>query len=284
MDRRTLFAAGAVTALGLPGFSLPARAQRLEALLAPRARLWDRWLAHAPGSTRRVDHTAWTGLLRRYRKAGSDGIARFDYAAVTPADRQALEAWLASLAGTAVEALDRPEQFAFWCNLYNGLTIRTVLGAWPVGSIRSINLNGGILVRGPWDAHLVTLSGEALTLNDIEHRILRPIWRDPRVHYVVNCASLGCPDLPAEALGGAGLERVLDAAAAAYVGHPRGVSVRPEGLRLSSIFNWFADDFAVDGGVVPHLAKHAAPGLAEAIRNAPAITGYGYDWGINAPG
>lgn len=280
MHRRTCLAAGLAAPFALR--PIAAGAQALEALLAPKARLWERWTAHDPASTQVVDHAAWTALLRRWRHPGADGIARFDYAGVTAADRQALEAYLGRLAAIPVERLNRDEQFAFWVNLYNGLTVRTVLGAWPVASIRSINLSGGVFVRGPWDAHLVTLGGERLTLNDIEHRILRPVWRDPRVHYVVNCASLGCPDLPAEALTAKDLGATLDAAARRYIAHPRGVAVRPEGLRLSSIYNWFADDFAADGGVVPHLLKYAAPEAAEAIRRAPGIAAYAYDWAVNA--
>ncbi|MBK1662391.1 DUF547 domain-containing protein [Paracraurococcus ruber] len=268
--------------LGLAALPRPVAAQGgLEALFAPRARLWPRWSGHDEAATHSVDHAPWTGFLRRYRRPGADGIARVDYAGVTPADRQALEAWLSGLAATRVTALRRDEQFCFWVNLYNGLTMRTVLHAPGVASIRDINLSGGIFLRGPWDAQVVTVEGEALTLNDIEHRILRPIWREPRVHYVVNCASLGCPDLPEEALTPARREAMLAAAARAYVAHPRGVTVRPDGLLLSAIYNWFAADFEPDGGVVPHLLRHAGPAQAAAIRTAPGIAGYAYDWALN---
>ena len=275
MNRRTLLATG--LALLAP----PAGAQSLEALFAPRARLWERWLPHDATATATVDHAPWAGFLRRYRREGADGIARLAYGAVTAADRQALEAWLSMLAAVPVGRLRRAEQFAYWVNLYNGLTVLAVLRAFPVAGIRDINLSGGLFLRGPWDAHLVTVEGEALTLNDIEHRILRPIWREPRVHYVLNCASLGCPNLPAEPLTAARVEPMLAAAAGAYVAHPRGVTVRPDGLLLSSIYNWFAADFAADGGVVPHLLRHADPARAAAIRAAPAIAGYAYDWALN---
>jgi Protein of unknown function, DUF547 len=269
---------GLVALAALPG---AAPAQGLEALFAPRARLWPRWSGHDEGSTRSVDHAPWTAYLRRYRRIGSDGIARLDYAAVTAADAGGLEAWLGSLAAIPVTALRREEQFCFWVNLYNALTVRTVLQARGVASIRDINLSGGVLLRGPWDAHLATIEGEALSLNDIEHRILRPIWRDPRLHYVVNCASLGCPNLPETALTPARREAMLTEAARGYVAHPRGVTVRPDGLLLSSIYNWFAGDFEPDGGVVPHLLRHAEPTKAAAIRAAPGIAGYAYDWALN---
>jgi hypothetical protein len=278
MQRRRLLALG-TGALVAPQ---PARAQRLEAFLAPRARLWERWTAHDPASTQRVDHAAWDGFLARHRRVGANGIARLAYGAVTPADRQALEGYVSMLIGVAPDRLSRPEQYAFWVNLYNALTVRTVLFYYPVASIRDINLSGGLLVRGPWDAKLATVSDEAISLSDVEHRILRPIWRDPRTHYVLNCASLGCPDLPAQALTARNAETLLDQAARGYVNHPRGVARRTDGsLTVSSIYNWFAEDFAANGGVLPHLTRHASPALAEVLRRGPAIAGYGYDWSLN---
>jgi hypothetical protein len=277
MRRRALLG----LALGAMAAPPPARAQRLEALFAPRARLWERWTAQDPASTLRLDHAAWDRFLARHRRIGADGIARLAYGAVTPGDRQALEGYVSMLVGVAPERLARAEQYAFWVNLYNALTVRTVLFAYPVASIRDINLSGGLLVRGPWDVALATVAGEAITLNDIEHRILRPIWRDPRTHYVLNCASLGCPDIPPRALTAGTTEAALDQAARGFVNHPRGAAAGPEGLRLSSIYNWFAADFGGEAGVVPHLLGFAAPPLAEAIRRTPRIAGYAYDWALN---
>jgi len=279
MHRRALLAAAAL-ATAAPR---AARAQSFERLFAPSARLWSRWTAHEAGSRVTLDHGAWDAFLRRHRRVLPDGSARLTYAEVTPAEKQALEAYLGALAGVAVDRLDRPEQYAFWANLYNALTVRTVLLAFPVASIRDINLSGGVLLRGPWDAHLVTIAGEMLTLNDIEHRILRPIWRDPRTHYVLNCASIGCPDIPPHALTAQTAEALLEQGARGYVNHPRGVGVLADGsgLRLSSIYNWFAEDFGGEPGVIAHLQRYAAPPLAEAIRANPRIRGYGYDWALN---
>jgi Protein of unknown function, DUF547 len=268
----------AAAAASLPGVG---RAQRFEAWFAPRARLWERWTAHDLRSTRTVDHGAWDAFLRRFRKALPDGTARIAYAAVTPADRQALEGYVSILVGTPVGRLSRAEQFAFWVNLYNAMTVRTVLHAYPVGSIRDINLSGGVLVRGPWDAKLMILAGESLSLNDVEHRILRPIWQDPRVHYALNCAALGCPNLAAQACTAANAETLLEAGARAFVNDPRGVTVREDGLRLSSIYNWFGEDFGGEAGVVPHLLRYASPALGDRIRANPRIAGFAYDWALN---
>ncbi len=260
----------------------PAGAQRLEALLAPKSRLWERWTAHDPAApTGSVDHAAWDRFLARYRRPWADGTARVAYAEVTPADRQALEDYLSRLAGTPVSRLPRTEQFAFWVNLYNAMTVRVVLHAYPVRSIRDINLSGGILLGGPWDARLIPVEGEPLSLNDVEHRILRPIWQEPRVHYALNCAAVGCPNLAPRAFTAANTEALLEEGARAYVNDPRGVTPRPDGLRLSSIYNWFGEDFGGAAGLVPHLLRFAGPALAERIRADPRIAGFAYDWALN---
>jgi hypothetical protein len=279
MQRRTLLGLAAGAALT----PAAAGAQRFEALFAPRARLWARWTTHDAASTRRIDHGDWDAFLRRQRRAMPDGTARIAYSAVSPADRALLEGYVSVLVGVDVDRLSRPEQYAYWTNLYNALTVRTVLFKYPVASIREINLTGGLLVRGPWDATIATVAGEALTLNDIEHRILRPIWQDPRTHYALNCAAIGCPNLLPQALTAANTNALLEDGARAYVNDPRGVTVLPDGsgLRLSSIYNWFAEDFGGESGVVPHLLRYAAPPLAERIRANPRIAGFAYDWALN---
>ena len=263
----------------------PARAApaAIERAMAPSARLWARWQPHDPHASLVVDHAALTTTLAAIVRTRADGSTRVAYAAVTPAMRAGLDAYLAAVAAVAVARLARPEQFALWVNLYNALTLRVVLDALargPVRSIRDIDLSHGLFSGGPWDAKLIAVDGEPVSLNDIEHRILRPIWRDPRVHYAVNCASVGCPDLQPMAFTGAGLGARLDAAATAYVNHPRGVTPTADGLVLSSIYNWFAEDFEPDG-VIAHLRRFARPALTQALTGSAAIDSYRYDWSLN---
>jgi hypothetical protein len=215
----------ALLGLAAPVLAVSASASHaglLEALFTPKARLWERWISHDPQSPTTVSHDAWHGFLNAYLRQWADGTTRVAYAAVTLDDRASLQAYLNQLATVRVSALNRDERRAYWINLYTVLTIRVVLNAYPVASIRDITLSRGLLGQGPWDAKLVALEGEALSLNDIEHRILRPIWRDPRIHYALNCASIGCPNLAHSAFTAANLETLLDAGARAYVNHSRG--------------------------------------------------------------
>ena len=252
---------------------------------APRADLWARWTAHDPNSSIMVDHAAWDELLARYNVAAADGSRRFAYANVAADDRRRLGAYLDRLAGAAVSRLARDQQRAYWINLYNALTVQVVLDRWPVESIRDISISPGLFSSGPWGKKLATVEGERLSLDDIEHRILRPIWKDARVHYALNCAAVGCPDLQPVAFTAANSEELLERAARAFVNHPRGVAIE-EGRRLvvSSIYVWFQDDFGdgTDAGVIAHLARHAAPELKARLDGIARIADHRYDWAINA--
>src|SRR5690606_30576317 len=124
--------------------------------------------------------------------------------------------------------------------------------------------------------------GRELSLDDIEHGILRPQFGDPRVHYAVNCASIGCPDLAAEAYRGDNLDAMLDEAARAYVNSARGARVEGGELTASSIFKWYRKDFGgTEAGVLAELRKYATPGLLEKLENIVSVASYDYDWSLN---
>ena len=252
---------------------------------APAARLIStQWQDFSPGGSCPADHALWDELLDAYRVTAADGAGRFDYAAVGAADRAKLAAYIESLASVAITRCDRPDQLAFWINLYNALTVSVVLDHYPVDSIRDIDISPGLFADGPWGAALVTVEGQALSLDDIEHGIVRPIWRDARVHYAFNCASIGCPDLAARAYRGAAIDAMLDAQSRRYVNHPRAVTLDHQGLTLSTIYDWYADDFGADqAALVAHIAVFAEPDLAAALARAPEIVAYSYDWRLNAP-
>ncbi len=245
---------------------------------------WTRWEAHDPSSTTVIDHSAWTELLGRYLDTSdADGVYRFDYAGVTAADRALLQEYLSMLESVPVSLLNKDEQYAYWFNVYNAFTVEVILDHYPVDSIRDINISG-LFARGPWGAELIEIEGENLTLDDVEHRILRPIWNDPRIHYGVNCASIGCPNLQPVAFTSENVDRLLTEGAIEYVNHPRGAMVNGNRITVSSIYNWFQEDFDDNqAGVIAHLLEYAEPALAADLRGFRGRLRYDYDWAINEP-
>lgn len=268
--------AAAVVVVGAALFSGMAKANAAPA---------DDFSKSAKGSAVTVDHSAWDKLLKSFVVPGSDGVNRIAYAKFKSTSHAELKRYIAVLEAVDVDGLDRPEQFAFWSNLYNAKTIDVILDKYPVKSIKDINLGGGLLTLvtgGPWKAKIMKVKGRELSLDDIEHGILRPVFKDPRVHYAVNCASFGCPNLADEALTGAKLEAQLDAGAKAYVNHPRGVRVEGGKVKASSIYSWFQADFGgSEKGVLDHLRKYAAPELKAKLDAATGIADYDYDWSLN---
>lgn len=229
-----------------------------------------------------IDHSAWNAFLKTYLVTDhADGINRVRYAEVSEPDRRQLQRYIASLANIDPREFARKEQMAYWINLYNAITIELILKNYPVESITS--LGEKFFAFGPWDDPMITVAGETLTLNDIEHQILRPIWQDPRIHYAVNCASIGCPNLNSEAFTGENLETLLDQGARAYVGHPRGLRFEAaDEIVVSKIYDWFVEDFGdSESGVLKHLADYADENLAEKLRRFRGDIDYEYDWSLN---
>jgi hypothetical protein len=138
------------------------------AVAAPKAELQPYWDRSDEANPAAIDHSPWQGLLDAYLDTHHpSGVHRFAYAAVRSADRAVLRAYLAALQALDPRRYSRPEQEAYWINLYNALTVDLVLAHYPVKSIREIG--GGWLRRGPWDDAIARVAGRALSLNDIEH-------------------------------------------------------------------------------------------------------------------
>jgi len=239
------------------------------------------FVANSSG-TGTASHAAFDTLLARWARDSRDGVVRVDYAGwkASVADRAALQAYIANLSRLNPLSLTRPEQFAFWANLYNAVTINVVLEAWPVRSIRDIRSG---ITPGPWRRKLATVNGVRLSLDDMEHAILRRGWTEPRVHYAVNCASFSCPSLPLRAFRGATLGAALDAAARNYVNSPRAVAFDGDTLVVSSIYKWYAADFGgSDARVIAHLTRYANEPLKARLQIATRIGRDTYDWSLNA--
>ena len=267
----------------LPVLALPlAGISSLEALFAPSAKPWPRWQAHDPDSAVTIDHSAWDAFLGGHVVRGPDGVNRIDYGHLDAAALAALDGYLGALAALNIDGYNRAEQEAYWINLYNALTVRLVARHYPVASIRDIDISPGLFADGPWDKALVAVDGVDLTLNDIEHRILRPIWRDPRIHYALNCASIGCPNLQDTAYSGTNLDNLLDKAARDYVNSPRAIRFTDGRLSVSSIYVWFGEDFGgTDAAVIEHLRSYADQPLAERLAATATTSDHHYDWSLN---
>jgi hypothetical protein len=235
-----------------------------------------------PGNTEIVNHQSFQDILNTYLDDNNaSGINRFIYKSVSSIDKKALKDYLKYLSNIKVTKLNKNEQMAYWINMYNALTIDVILDNYPVKSIKDIK--SGIFTPGPWKLMLITVDDIELSLNDIEHSILRPIWKDKRIHYAVNCASLGCPNLSKSVYSADSLEKMLNTAATDYINHPRGVKIENNKLILSSIYKWYKDDFGSKNDLLQHLDEYAKGSLKDKLLSWTGSIKYGYDWELNAP-
>jgi hypothetical protein len=228
------------------------------------------------------EHAAWTSLLRGNV---SDGLV--DYATLKRDRRPALDAYLRSLESaerSELEAWPRADQLAFWINAYNAYTVKLVLDHHPLRSIRSI----GFLPGAAFKRNFIPVeraAGRKLSLDDIEHRILRERFHEPRIHFAIVCASRSCPVLRDEAYRGRDLDAQLDEAARAFLRDPARNRYDPASrtLSLSSIFKWFRGDFEAAAGTLPaFVARYVDEPTAEALRRGSVKVEFlDYDWSLN---
>ncbi|WP_419902849.1 DUF547 domain-containing protein [Kiloniella sp.] len=255
-----------------------------EALLAPKAESIPRWANFDPANTQTIQNKNWNLFLNNYREDNYDGIARIAYHRVSLNDRLALGEFIQQLQTVPVSSLNRKEQLAYWVNLYNATTVQVVLEHMPVESIRDINISPGLFASGPWGKKILRVEGEKLSLNDIEHGILRPGWNDPRIHYVLNCASLGCPDIPKQAITAKDSENQLNQAAKTFINHPRAITI-PENNEavVSSIYVWFKEDFGgSDAAILDHMRTYASTEKKKKLMKVRSLESHHYDWNLNA--
>ena len=246
---------------------------------APESEYWAFWDASNPASELVVDHGPWQAILDAYLVVHPEGNG-FRYRQVSAEDRGSLKDYLATLASLDPRELTSAEQKAYWINLYNALTVNLVLSDYPVDSITKI---GPWYQFGPWNMAITHVAGQELTLNDIEHRILRPIWRDERIHYAVNCASIGCPDLAPQAFTAENTEPMLGELARRFVQQEKGVSMAGNRLTVSRIYEWYQADFTSQGdqGVIMYLRHLAPPALTRQLSQYRGPIEYQYNWALN---
>ena len=225
---------------------------------------------------------AYGHVLTRNITPGADGVTLFDYAAAQAnGDHALIKAYIAAQTALSPSAMTDAQATAYWANLYNAVTLDVVLDDYPIKSIRSL----GAFSTGPWKREVVTVEGETLSLDNIEHDILRVDFATPYIHYMVNCASFGCPNLRAELWTADGLDADQKTAAAAFINSDRGVKIRKDGrIAVSKIFNWFSEDFgATEEDLRAHLTQHATGERLQALTGGAKFKGSHYNWDLNQP-
>ncbi len=243
--------------------------------------LEQQWRNASATATVEIDQTAWDDFLYEYVSADDAGVNRVDYDNVTETDHDLLRNYISNLEQTNTTTLTRDQQLAFWINLYNAKTVDIVLDAYPVESI--LNIKDGLVPTGPWNRKVTQVNSKELSLNDIEHRIIRPVFQDARIHYALNCAAAGCPNLMMRAWRAETLEADLAAAERAYVNDPRGIRFETNGrLTLSKIYTWFPEDFGqTETELLQVLSRAASPELREKLTGRTSVDRYEYDWSLN---
>lgn len=254
-------------------------------LAIPDAKIKDSyWAQNSPSSFMVVDHSDWAHILRRYTHRDQQGINRFAYGSVTQADQALLRNYLTEMASVPYTSLSRSEQLAFWINLFNARMVLTILEHFPVNSAREIMAGSfNLLDPGPWNDSTVIVNGRPLTLEQILNGVVRPIWRDPRIHYALSYGAVGSPNLAPLPYTGARLESDLNAAAREFINHPRAVIfTHRESMILSRMYIWYLEDF---GGsvetLVHHLQTYAEPPLRNRLEGRTIAYDYEFDWTLN---
>ena len=244
--------------------------------------LWPIWEVNNPLSIEVISHDDWQAFLNKRVITNAEGINLIDYLNLSDEDYNLLTLYIEKMSKINIARYNRSEQLAFWLNLYNALTVQVVSDYYPVSSIEEVNISPGLFSIGPWGKKLVTINGTPLSLDDIQNRIIRPIWNDQRTLYAINNASIGAANLSKEAYRGITIEKALNEAALEYINSLRGAQVIEGALIVSKIYDWFSDDF---GGtkkeVIAHLKQFAKEPLQSQLKHINNIDSYTYNWHLN---
>ncbi len=221
------------------------------------------------------DHAPLNALLAAHVKG--DGV---DYEGLA-SHRAELDAYLEPARHFNPESLSRNESMAFWINMYNAWTLKLILTQYPdIDSIKEL----GSLFSSPWKKRFVKIGGKILTLDEIENDILRARFKDPRIHFAINCASRSCPPLRPEAYQAQRLDAQLDGATQAFINKESNTRFMGNRLVVSSIFKWYRADF--DHEIAAYIKKYARGSLKEKfeiVGDSPTISFMPYDWSLNTP-
>ncbi|WP_246144319.1 DUF547 domain-containing protein [Neolewinella aurantiaca] len=210
------------------------------------------------------DHAAFNSLLGKYVNAAGN----VNYGGLKN-DEAKLDTYLAELSENAPQSdWSRSESMAFWINAYNANTLKLILKNYPVKSIT--DLHGG----KPWDVKWINIGGKTYSLNNIEHDIIRPRYKDARIHFAVNCAAASCPPLPNKAFTAANLNSLLESRTKSFIRNGAYNTITADKVMVSKIFDWYGEDF---GDLKNYLNKYATT----EIPAGTDIEFKEYDWALN---
>lgn len=229
-------------------------------------------LPRVKSEARPVTHEALTAVLADY--VSTDG--KVNYRGLQ-ADSLRLNAYLDVLERHHPNASWTSDQKkAYWINAYNAFTLRLIIRNYPTASIK--DLAGSLYkINTPWDIRFIVIEGQDYDLNNIEHDILRQEWKDARIHFAVNCASVSCPILHNAAYEAETLDAQLDAAARGFINDSLRNTLSAETPALSRIFKWFSGDFQRNGSLIAFINRYAEV----KINSSASISYKAYDWNLN---
>lgn len=225
-------------------------------------------------NSRPVTHEIWDALVKKHVRA--DGFV--DYKGFI-SDSSELNTYLKLLASAHPNDKNwsRNEQMAYWINAYNAFTIQLVIRNYPVSSIKDIK-KGVAFINSVWDIKFIKIQGFTYDLNNIEHNILRAVFKDARIHAAINCASYSCPRLLNAAYTPGDLDNQLDTAMRGFVNDPSRNRITVGKADISEIFKWFKGDFERDAGSLRNYLNR----YSNVQLNDNTEIGYlDYDWRLN---
>ena len=233
---------------------------------------------------RAFDHThaRWTRVLQSHTVEATGPATNVRYAALkaSPAELDAYLAELSSVKAADFAKWSRDQRLAFLLNAYNAFTVKLVVDAHPVESIKDI---GGLL-GSPWKKKFVPLLGRTISLDDLEHVWIRPQYNEPRIHFAVVCASVGCPRLQRQAFRATDLEAQLATATREFLGDRRWNKVTPKAVEVSSIFKWYGSDWGDTKALRTFLADGMSlgePVKSRFLAGEIPLKFTSYDWSLN---
>lgn len=239
------------------------------------------WQQSNETNTETIDHSLWQQTLDEFLIRGTaNGTNLVDYQGIIDNGHQTLTSYIKAMSRLNITQYSKTVQFAYWVNVYNALTVELITKHYPIDSIT--NIAGPLGSFGPWDNHAFTIAGKNLSLNDIEHQILRPIWNDYRIHFAVNCASIGCPNLQPKAFTALNSQTLLDLAAQQFINHNKGLQITPQGIVLSSIFDWYQEDFGANKTkLISVISTYLSLEKKQQLQEHSQQINYHYDWRLN---